>query len=51
MRNAGAITFGQDETTCVVYGMPREAALIGAVGTVARLDEMAAKVVAAAERA
>lgn len=31
MRQAGARTFGQDEASCVVYGMPREAALIGAV--------------------
>lgn len=31
MRQAGARTFGQDEATCVVYGMPREAAAIGAV--------------------
>lgn len=25
MRQAGARTFGQDEASCVVYGMPREA--------------------------
>lgn len=50
MRQAGASTFGQDEATCVVYGMPREAALIGAVGTVARLGEIAGKAVAAALR-
>ncbi len=31
MRTAGARTFGQDEASCVVYGMPREAAMIGAV--------------------
>lgn len=31
MRQAGARTFGQDENTCVVYGMPREAFLVGAV--------------------
>jgi two-component system chemotaxis response regulator CheB len=30
MRNRGAITFAQDEHSCTVYGMPREAALIGA---------------------
>ncbi|MDH4285031.1 MAG: chemotaxis response regulator protein-glutamate methylesterase [Gallionellaceae bacterium] len=31
MRNEGATTIGQDEQTCVVYGMPREAAKRGAV--------------------
>ena len=31
MRNAGARTLGQDEQSCVVYGMPREAVKRGAV--------------------
>jgi two-component system chemotaxis response regulator CheB len=31
MRNAGAVTLGQDEATSVVYGMPRAAFEIGAV--------------------
>lgn len=31
MRQAGARTLGQDEQTCVVYGMPKEAMKIGAV--------------------
>lgn len=31
MREAGAQTLGQDEATCVVYGMPREAMKAGAV--------------------
>jgi two-component system chemotaxis response regulator CheB len=30
MRARGAVTFAQDEASCVVYGMPREAALLGA---------------------
>jgi two-component system chemotaxis response regulator CheB len=30
LRRAGARTVAQDEATCVVYGMPREAALLGA---------------------
>ncbi|HET9517269.1 MAG TPA: chemotaxis-specific protein-glutamate methyltransferase CheB [Actinoplanes sp.] len=30
MRRAGAVTFAQDEATSVVYGMPREAAALGA---------------------
>lgn len=48
MKRAGATTFGQDEASCVVYGMPREAAAIGAVGEVVSLEQMAARVVAAA---
>lgn len=31
MRQAGARTLGQDEASCVVYGMPREAMRMGAV--------------------
>ena len=41
MREAGAATFGQDEASCVVYGMPREAAAIGAVEEVCSIGEMA----------
>ena len=46
MRQAGARTFGQDEASCVVYGMPREAALIGAVEEVVSLEEMPARILA-----
>lgn len=31
MRDAGATTLGQDERSCVVYGMPKEANKLGAV--------------------
>jgi len=31
MRHAGARTIGQNEKTCVVYGMPRVAYELGAV--------------------
>jgi len=41
MRQAGAHTFAQDESSCVVFGMPREAVLLGAVDEVLPLDEMA----------
>ena len=41
MRKAGALTLGQDEASCVVYGMPREAALCGAVQVVSPLDKIA----------
>jgi two-component system chemotaxis response regulator CheB len=44
MRTAGARTFGQDEASCVVYGMPREAALIGAVEEVAAIDAISRRV-------
>ncbi|MEY3202061.1 MAG: hypothetical protein RIR70_1611, partial [Pseudomonadota bacterium] len=44
MRQAGAATFAQDEETCVVFGMPREAALIGAAEEVAPIHRLAAKV-------
>jgi two-component system chemotaxis response regulator CheB len=47
MRQAGARTFGQDEASCVVYGMPREAYLVGAVEEVYALDVMARRVLAA----
>ena len=51
MRQAGARTFGQDEATCVVYGMPREAALIGAVEDGAPLAELPRRVMQALGRA
>ena len=44
MRQAGARTFGQDEHTSVVYGMPREAFNIGAVEDQGPLGEIARKV-------
>jgi two-component system chemotaxis response regulator CheB len=41
MRQAGAATIAQDEATSVVYGMPREAARIGAAASVLPLSEIA----------
>lgn len=46
MRQAGAWNIGQDQESCVVYGMPREAALVGAVDEVASLNNVAARVLA-----
>lgn len=46
MRQAGARTFGQDEASCVVYGMPREAALLGAVEETGSPEELARRVLA-----
>ncbi len=40
MRAAGAHNFAQDEASCVVYGMPREAVLAGAVHEQAPLREL-----------
>lgn len=50
MRQAGAKTFGQDEASCVVYGMPREAFAIGAVEEQYSLNEIAPKVLASLGR-
>ena len=41
MRDAGAYTVAQDEDTCVVYGMPREAVSLGAAVDVMPLDRIA----------
>lgn len=47
LRQVGARTFGQDEASCVVYGMPREAFLIGAVEEQCSLEDIARRVIAA----
>ncbi|MGN0427343.1 MAG: chemotaxis response regulator protein-glutamate methylesterase [Agathobacter sp.] len=41
MRQAGAHTIGQDESTCVVYGMPRVAYELGAVEYQEKLPDIA----------
>lgn len=50
MRRAGAFTVGQDEGTSVVWGMPAAAQQLDAVDVELPLPEIAAAVVAAAER-
>ena len=40
MRQAGAYNLAQDEATCVVFGMPREAIAVGAVDEVVPIQEM-----------
>lgn len=44
MREAGAVNFAQDEATCIVFGMPREAVAVGAVHEVAPLAQLPGKV-------
>jgi two-component system chemotaxis response regulator CheB len=46
MREAGAYNIAQDEATCVVFGMPKEAIAEGAVQEVLPLGEIATHLVA-----
>jgi two-component system chemotaxis response regulator CheB len=46
MHQAGAWNIGQDQESCVVYGMPREAALVGALDEVTGLANVAARILA-----
>jgi two-component system chemotaxis response regulator CheB len=41
MRDAGARTVAQDEASCVVFGMPKEAIRLDAAERIAPLDELA----------
>ena len=41
LREAGAITIAQDEESCVVFGMPKEAIALGAVQHVVPLEKIA----------
>lgn len=45
MRDAGAMTFGQDESTCVVYGMPKAAKAAGAVVSEVPLGQIAGHII------
>jgi two-component system chemotaxis response regulator CheB len=44
MKHAGAYNFAQDEASCVVFGMPREAIAVGAADEVGPLLELPARV-------
>lgn len=46
MKKAGAYTFAQDEASCVVFGMPREAIAMGGVDDVAPLSDMSRRIMA-----
>jgi two-component system chemotaxis response regulator CheB len=44
MKKAGSYNFAQDEATCVVFGMPREAIALGAVDEVLSVPQIAGRV-------
>lgn len=46
MKDAGSYNFVQDEATCIVFGMPREAILHGAANEVLPLTEIAPALIA-----
>jgi two-component system chemotaxis response regulator CheB len=48
MKRAGSHNIAQDEATCVVFGMPREAIKAGAVDQVLPLDRIGPAMLAAA---
>jgi two-component system chemotaxis response regulator CheB len=50
MNDHGAATIAQDEASCVVFGMPREAIASGGVDEIVPLDRIAKRVLALAER-
>ena len=50
LHETGAITLGQDEASCVVYGMPKVAYELGAVDIQVPLERMAAKILSELSR-
>ena len=44
MKDAGALTIAQDEASCVVFGMPREAILRGAAEEILPLSNIASAI-------
>lgn len=50
MKQAGAFTIAQDEASCVVFGMPKEAIKAGAVDKVMPLDDIAGAILAHVSR-
>jgi two-component system chemotaxis response regulator CheB len=45
MRQAGAHTIAQDEATCVVFGMPKEALALGAASRAVPLQDIAKTII------
>ena len=50
MKQAGAFTIAQDEASCVVFGMPKEAIKLGGVDKILPLGEIPAAIVAYVSR-
>jgi two-component system chemotaxis response regulator CheB len=50
MRKAGAHTVAQDEKSCVVYGMPKEAVKLGAVEKIVPLGAIEREIVQHGQR-
>jgi two-component system chemotaxis response regulator CheB len=50
MKTAGAATIAQDEESCIVFGMPKEAIQRGAVDKILALDRIAAEIMHEARR-
>ncbi len=44
MKAAGAFTIAQDEASCVVFGMPKEAIALGAVDRLVPLERIAREI-------
>jgi len=51
MKEACATTIAQNEASCVVFGMPKEAIKLGAADEIVPLDTIARKIVACAQSA
>jgi len=45
MKQMGASTIAQNEKSCIVYGMPKEAVKLGAVDKIVHLDQIADEIV------
>jgi len=45
MKEAGAVTIAQDEATCIVFGMPKEAIKLGGVDKVLALEDITPAVI------
>lgn len=44
IKNIGGKTIAQDENTCIVYGMPKSAVNVGAIDTIAPLQDIATEI-------
>jgi two-component system chemotaxis response regulator CheB len=47
LKRGGSVNIAQDEASCVVFGMPREAIVAGVVDTVVPLNQIAGTIVRA----